>query len=147
MKNLYVENEHEFFILKRNVHSIISRLKKELNFSITFLQINFVGAEQIASINEKYLNHKGSTDIITFNYSDNTFNLDGECYICIPVAEENARKFGVSLQNELLRLIVHGILHLLGFDDIKKSDKQKMKAEEDRLVKLLFNNDVKVIKE
>ena len=147
MKNLYVENEPDFFILKRNVHSIISQLKKELNFSITFLQINFVSAQQITLINEKYLNHKGSTDIITFNYSDNTFNLDGECYICIPVAEENARKFGVSLQNELLRLIIHGVLHLLGFDDIKKSNRQLMKTEENRLVKLLFNNDIKVIKE
>src|SRR5690554_6905340 len=106
MKNLYVENEPEFFILKRNIHSIIADLKRELKFSISFLQINFVGLKQIAIINEKYLNHKGSTDIITFNYSDRTFNLDGECYICIPVAEENARKFGVSLQNELLRLII-----------------------------------------
>jgi len=145
MKNVYVENEKEFRIYKRRIHLIISSLKKELNFSISFLQINFVSSQQIIKINEKYLHHKGSTDIITFNYSEETFNLDGECYICIPVANENADKFGVSLQNELLRLVIHGVLHLLGYDDIDSMDKKVMKKEENKLVNLLFNKEFKVI--
>lgn len=146
MKNVYVENSNAFDIYKQNIHSIISSLKKELKFSISFLQINFVSSQQIIEINEEYLKHEGSTDIITFNYSEDTFNLDGECYICIPVADENAKKFKVSLQNELLRLIIHGILHLLGYDDINAEDKKVMKKEEDKLVKLLFDNDLQVIK-
>lgn len=145
MKNVYIESEKSYKILKRNVHSIISSLKEELKFSISFLQINFVSSQQIININEKYLRHKGSTDIITFNYSKDTFNLDGECYICIPIAEENAGKFNVSIQNELLRLIIHGVLHLLGYDDIATKDKKIMKREEDRLVNLLFNNGLQVI--
>lgn len=145
MKNVYIESEKSYKIFKRNVHSIISSLKEELKFSISFLQINFVSSQQIININEKYLRHKGSTDIITFNYSKDTFNLDGECYICIPIAEENAGKFNVSIQNELLRLIIHGVLHLLGYDDIATKDKKIMKREEDRLVNLLFNNGLQVI--
>ena len=145
MKNVTVENAKSYSILKRNVHKIITALKSELNFSVNFLQINFISAEQIARINEDYLNHKGSTDIITFNYSDNTFNLDGECYICVPIAEENARKFKVTLQNELLRLIIHGVLHLMGYDDIKEVDRRKMKLEENRLVKVLFKKDLRII--
>lgn len=145
MKNVSVENEKSYSILKRNVHSIIFALKKELKFSISFLQINFVSSQQIKSVNEEYLNHEGSTDIITFNYSSDTTNLDGECYICIPVAQENAKKFDVTLENELLRLIIHGVLHLLGFDDIKDADKRIMKKEENRLVKLLFNKDLRII--
>lgn len=145
MKNVSVESDKSFSILKPQVHSIISSLKKELKFSISFLQINFVSSQQIKEINEEYLNHEGSTDIITFNYSSKTFNLDGECYICVPVAQENAKRFDVTIQNELLRLIIHGILHLLGYDDIKESDRKVMKAEEDRFVKLLYNRDIQVI--
>lgn len=145
MKNVYVKSENNYIIFKRNVHSIISSLKEELKFTISFLQINFVSSQQIININEQYLRHKGSTDIITFNYSKDTFNFDGECYICVPVAEVNARKFGVSIQNELLRLIIHGVLHLFGYDDIDENDKKVMKREEDRLVNLLFNKGLKVI--
>lgn len=145
MKNVFVENNPGYKINKRIVHSIISGLKKELQFSISYLQINFVSPKKISEINENYLSHQGSTDIITFNYSEDPFNLDGECYICVPVAEKNAGKFKVSLQNELLRLIIHGILHLLGFDDTEISKKKEMKKEEDRLVNLFYNNLLQVI--
>lgn len=146
MKNVRVENEKNYLILKREVHNILKSLKSELNFSIASLQINFISSEEITKINEEYLQHEGSTDIITFNYSEDTFNLDGECYICVPVAEENARKYDVSIQNELLRLIIHGILHLIGYDDQNQKDKKVMKKEENRLVNLLFKRDIRIIR-
>ena len=139
LKNVKVENEERVYIHKKEVHSIISKLKKELKFSISFLQINFVSSQHIIELNKKYLEHKGSTDIITFNYSSQSFNLDGECYICIDEAKQNAKNYKVSIQNELLRLIIHGILHLLGYDDIKKEDRTEMKKVENRLVDLLYN--------
>ncbi|HET54655.1 MAG TPA: rRNA maturation RNase YbeY [Ignavibacteria bacterium] len=147
MKNLFVENNLKYRINKKTVHSIISKLKKEFQFKVLFLEINFVDSKQISDINESYLSHKGSTDIITFNYSKDTFNLDGECYICVPDAIENAKKYKISVQNELLRLIIHGVLHLLGYDDTKEPEKKKMKKEENRLVNLFFNNDLRIIRE
>lgn len=145
MKNLRVETEPKISINKRNVHKIIGRLKKELKFSISFLQINFVSSQHIKFLNEEYLDHKGSTDIITFNYSSQNFILDAEIYLCLDVAKENAKSFDVSVQNELVRLLIHGILHLIGFDDLDVSDRKKMKNEENRLVELIFYKDLKIL--
>lgn len=145
MKNLRVETEEQYPIIKQNVHKVIGRLKKELKFSISFLQINFVSSQHIKFLNEEYLDHKGSTDIITFNYSSQNFILDAESYICIDTAEENAKSFGVAVQNELIRLIIHGILHLIGYDDLNESDRIQMKNEENRLVDLIFHKDLKIL--
>ncbi|MDZ7763265.1 MAG: rRNA maturation RNase YbeY [Melioribacteraceae bacterium] len=145
MKNLRVETEEQYSINKQNVHHVISRLKKELKFSISFLQINFVSSQHIKFLNEEYLEHKGSTDIITFNYSSQNYILDAESYICIKTAEENAKSFNITVQNELIRLIIHGILHLTGYDDINESDRKKMQKEENRLVDLIFHKDIKIL--
>jgi rRNA maturation RNase YbeY len=97
------------------------------------LYINFINSEEIHRINKEYLNHNYTTDIITFNYSGNHLKLDGEIYISINDAKNFARKYKVSLSKELTRLIIHGILHLKGYDDIKKVDRQKMKSRENDL--------------
>jgi rRNA maturation RNase YbeY len=72
------------------------------------------------------LNHHNSTDIITFNYSGNHSELDGEIFISVDDCRNNAGKFGVKLNEELVRLIIHGFLHLLGHNDKIKSEKKKM---------------------
>lgn len=145
IKNLHVENEEQFVINKKNVHNIVALLKKELNFSISFLQINFVSSQYIIRLNEQYLGHNGSTDIITFNYSGDNIFFDGECFICVEVAEENSKRYKVDINNELIRLIVHGILHLIGYDDIEINDKQKMKQKENELVNKIENMSCEVI--
>jgi rRNA maturation RNase YbeY len=88
-------------------------------------------------INKQYLNHNYDTDVIAFNYSGNNTKLDGEIFISISQAIDNAIRFNVNLDSELIRLIVHGTLHLLGYDDKKSSDKKKMKTEEDKLTEKL----------
>ena len=145
LKNLTVNSEENYHINKKSVHSVVGRVKKELGFSISFLQINFVSSQYIKKLNAEYLRHKGSTDIITFNYSGDNEILDGECFISVEDAGENAKKYKVSFDNELIRLIVHGILHLVGFDDIEKKDKLRMKEEENRLVELIDDSVTKMI--
>ena len=145
IKNLSIENDEQFAINKNNVHTIVALVKKELNFSISFLQINFVSSQYIIKLNEEYLKHEGSTDIITFDYSGDNNNLDGECFICVEVAEENAKKYNVSIDLELTRLVVHGILHLLEYDDIKEEDRKVMKEKENELVQKFENISCEVI--
>lgn len=120
-------------ISKILAHKIVGLLKTDLNFNIISLPINIISANQIKQINKKYLNHDYSTDIITFNYSGNTANLDGEIFISAEDAYFNAKKFGVTFADEILRLIIHGILHLVGYDDKNHAEKQKMKQIEDKL--------------
>jgi len=80
------------------------------------------------------LDHYYSTDIITFDYSENRNNIDGEIFISIDDAESNASIFKVHFKNEITRLIIHGILHLLSYDDQQKKDKIIMKRMENDLL-------------
>ncbi len=137
VRNLNINSLKCIRVNKTQSHRVISALKKELDFNIASLQINFVNSEYILPINKEYLNHNNSTDIITFDYSENQSEFIGEIYISVSDAERNAASYNVSLDTEILRLIIHGILHLLGFNDLEKSDKKIMKAKENELVEKL----------
>jgi len=134
MKNLYVFNETDLLISKSIVHKIISVIKNEIGFSIFSVELNFVTKDTITQVNTKFLGHKYATDVITFNYSDESNNFEGEIFICPAVAKENAKIFKVSFDDEIRRLVIHAFLHLIGYDDRGKKKKQEMKLIEDYFV-------------
>ena len=144
MKNLSVSTSKQIKVEKRLVHSLVNKLSKELNFKLDSLSVNFIDAEYMLNINIEYLKHNYHTDIITFNYSGNNDNLDGEIFISISEAIINALKFDVNLGSEIVRLVIHGILHLIGLDDKSAADKRKMKKEENKLTEI-FENEFKNI--
>jgi rRNA maturation RNase YbeY len=84
----------------------------------------------LLEINQKYLNHNTLTDIITFDYSEKDV-IHGELYISTDRVKENAQKHKVSEDDEFLRVMAHGVLHLLGFKDKSKADKIEMRAREE----------------
>jgi len=140
MKNLSVSYNGTIKIDKSLIHKIVKKLSDDLDFKILSMQINFVNSEEMKKINSKYLNHNYSTDIITFNYAESN-DLDGEIYISIDDAASNAKRYGVSFFEEVLRNVIHGFLHLLGYDDKQKKEKVIMKRLENSLFnqyKLLF---------
>ena len=134
VKNLSVNVLENFEIDKMLIHNIVKKLKKELQFDIKSIQINFVSSKEMMIINRKYLNHNYSTDIITFDYSQSKKNIEGEIFISFEDAASNAKKYGVKLKEEILRLVIHGFLHLLGFDDQSFKEKAVMKRLENQLV-------------
>ncbi len=134
VKNLNVNNSSKTKIDKFLIHKIIHKLKEEFDLTIELLIINFVSAEEIKNINSEYLKHFHTTDIITFNYSGNKNIIDAELFISPFDANANAKKFKVSFNEEILRLVIHGILHLLGFDDKAQSEKKNMKKLENKLL-------------
>lgn len=136
VKNVRVYSKYKF-IKKQKIHTLISVLCDELQLIVSSLDVDFVSGSRIKNINSEYLDHNYTTDIITFNYSGSTTNLDGEIFISVDDAEENAKKFKVKLSEELTRLVIHGILHLAGYDDHKKNDKIKMKRLENKLLNTL----------
>jgi probable rRNA maturation factor len=102
------------------------------------LGVCIVGATEMSRLNETFLRHKGSTDVVTFDYADKTEpSLRGEIFICIDDVIANARRFGVNPPSELLRCVVHGVLHLLDFDDKQPADRRRMKRKENLLLRKL----------
>ena len=139
MKNIDVEIHSQPSLNKTKVRSIVSEVSRIKNCKFSYLEISFVTKDIIHEINKEHLHHDYPTDIITFEYDrDENGIIDGELIICSEVAEENAEVFGVSVESELLRLIVHGILHLIGYDDTDEEKQKVMKSEEDRLVELIY---------
>ena len=91
----------------------------------------------MARVNEKYLGHAGSTDVITFQYLQQPQKdiLFGDVFICIDEAHYYAKEFHTTPQSETLRYLIHSILHLQDFDDIDPSDRKIMKSHENKWVK------------
>ena len=140
IKNLEVNNSSTGKLDKLSIHKIVGLLKKEFGLNISSLLINFVSANQIVKINNDFLNHNYSTDIITFNYSDEKLDLDSEIYISVDDARFNAEKFSVSFNEEILRLVIHGILHLLEYDDVNPNEKREMSKMENNLLRKYTNS-------
>ena len=94
--------------------------------------LNFIlcSDDYLLGINRKYLKHDFYTDIITFDYSDDQ-NISGDIFISIDRVKENARKYSVKISDELHRVIIHGVLHLLGYNDKSPGEQSEMKAKED----------------
>lgn len=135
VKNLQVIVNTDHGIEKAIIHKLVHKLRLLLKFELSSLLINFLPEKEIREINSKYLKHNYSTDIITFNYSEKKNMFDAELYICPEVAHQNSKLLSVTFQEEIFRLVIHGILHLLDYNDKKRKDKIKMKKTEDILVK------------
>lgn len=95
-----------------------------------YIHFIFCTDEYLLEINRKYLQHDDYTDIISFNYNDEFENLAGEIYISYERVLENAANYGVTPEEEMHRIMVHGVLHLLGYDDKTKRDRQIMTNRE-----------------
>jgi len=102
------------------------------------LSIHLLSARRMAEANQEYLQHDGPTDVITFDYGEPGQEWpQGELLVCPAMAREQARDYGTGWESEILRYIIHGLLHLRGFDDLTTSDRRVMKREENRLLRAL----------
>ena len=94
----------------------------------------FCSDDHLLQMNQQFLDHNTFTDIITFDLSESKDDIEGEIYISVDRVRENAGKFGVPYDNELHRVIFHGMLHLCGFKDKKDTDKKVMRTKEDECI-------------
>ncbi len=90
----------------------------------------FCSDEYLLEVNRTYLNHDYYTDIVTFDYVEGSI-VSGDIFISTDRIRENAVEFNTSFENELNRIMIHGVLHLLGYKDKNKKDKIQMTAKED----------------
>lgn len=96
----------------------------------------FVNDDKILEVNREYLGHDYYTDIITFDYDEDDV-INGDLVISLDTVRTNAEQFGKSYDDELHRVIIHGILHLCGINDKGPGEREIMEANEDRALELL----------
>jgi rRNA maturation RNase YbeY len=143
LRNRQREKKIDLRLLKRIVGFFLGELAnsdgKVAQFSSYELGVHLVGTAEIERLNETWLQHEGPTDVITFDYNDpaRPQMLAGEILVCVSEAIGQAKQFGTSWQSEVVRYIVHGILHLGGFDDQTAKKKRAMKRFENHWVKFL----------
>ena len=122
----------------RLLKQITDAALEELKIEQTELGIVLTSAKEMASLNEKFLGHEGPTDVITFDYSEGGQEVEaiihGEIFVCMKEAETQAGEFGTDWRSEIVRYVVHGILHLMGHDDLKPVARKKMKQVEGRIL-------------
>ena len=102
-----------------------SEIKRIGDISIIFCSDNY-----ILDVNMKYLQHDYFTDVITFDYCEGD-KLSGDLFISVDTVRENAKLYNTDFNDELNRVMVHGILHLIGYDDHSQKDKQLIRKKED----------------
>src|SRR5437660_835820 len=121
--------------IRKIVRAVLSSEKKRAHGDINVI---FVDDKTIKSLNLRFLSERGTTDVIAFPYpplkgSPAPFTF-GDIYICTGEADRNARRFGEAYERELKRLVIHGMLHLLGYDDHAPKDRKKMWARQEKLL-------------
>ncbi|GHT73197.1 endoribonuclease YbeY [Bacteroidia bacterium] len=99
----------------------------------------FCSDEEILRINKQYLEHHYYTDIITFDYSERGI-ISGDLFISLDTVKSNSEKYETDYFEELYRVMIHGILHLCGFEDKMPEDKKGMREEEEEALAALFIN-------
>jgi probable rRNA maturation factor len=110
---------------------------KDEGYKLDHISYIFCSDKYLFELNQKYLDHDTYTDIITFDYSEKKGFIYGEIYISIQRVKANAKKFETTFLHELYRVMIHGIIHLCGYNDKTSKQKSEMRAKEDEYLALL----------
>ena len=129
--------DKELSITEEQLSDLIRQTSKKLELDIQSVQVIFVDDEKLRTMHEQYLNDPDYTDVMTFNLSNDS--IEGEIYISDDRVKENAKLFKVTIENEICRNIIHGLLHLAGYTDKEEPEKSIMKQKEEELLSLVQN--------
>ena len=121
------------------VRAWIETVVENENYRVGELHYYFCSDEALLEINRNRLGHDFYTDIVTFPLTEDGL-LSSEFCISVDRIAENSLNFGRSYESELLRVIIHGVLHLMGFDDHTDEDRQRMRSKEEECLKLFITN-------
>ena len=134
-KNFFFENIKEFSFDEK-VFTKIEALIFNENKKEGELSFVFCSDEYLLKMNIDYLNHDFYTDVITFDYTEGDI-ISGDVFISIDRITENSQKYNVSFENELQRVMIHGVLHLVGYKDKTQEEQKQMREKETKYLNIL----------
>lgn len=120
---------------EQKVIEIYETIASDHEETIDYINVIFCSDEYLLNVNQEYLQHDYYTDIITFDYSEE--EIASDIFISVDRVAENAKEFNVTFQHELHRILIHGMLHLVGYEDKDDESKAEMTAEEDHYLALI----------
>lgn len=139
MNNIYFLGRSRFLDKQKRIkiRRLLQTTSKKKGKSISLLNFVLVNDEALLEINMAHLQHDTYTDIITFDLRENPIDpIEGEIYISIERVAENAITAGVDFENEFIRVVSHGLLHLLGYKDKTDAQAKEMRQEEEACLSL-----------
>lgn len=121
-------------LFKKNVESVLMSLKKKN----ALLSIHFIGDKKMTALNKKYRGKNKTTDVLSFAQQEGEFCGDkndlGDIFICIAQVKRQAKEYKISFEEELYRMTIHGILHVLGYDHMEEKEAKKMFLKQEKLL-------------
>ena len=140
MKNIHFFTEDIVFTLKNKtkLRSWIKDTIQQHNNTLQFINFIFTSDAFLLNVNKEYLNHNTLTDIITFDQSIDPDVIEADIYISVERIKENSKSYKILFEDELHRVMIHGVLHLLGYNDKEESDKEEMRKKENHYLALRF---------
>lgn len=121
---------------KQVLRNWVALVASNEGFSIAPINYVFCSDAHLLEMNKQFLNHNYFTDIITFDYTEGK-RLSGDIFISIDRVADNAKTYKSTFECELHRVMIHGVLHLMGYKDKSPADEKKMRAKENAALKLL----------
>ena len=137
--NLYVEDVDFTLPSQEPLLKWFKKVCEEKGHTLNKLNLIFCSDSYLLEINRKYLNHDYYTDIITFDYVEGQ-KVSGDLFISTERVMENAKNLKISFKDELDRVMIHGLLHLLGYEDSTETKQAEIKAQEDFCLTLRSQN-------
>ncbi len=137
---LTVEHDHpNLDVDAPNLSTLVRHVIEEEGGTLRFLSVVLTGHETVLRLNREYLDHDYHTDVLSFDLGagDASNAVEGEVYIDLDTAQERHEEFDTTFEQEALRYVVHGVLHLLGYDDAEDEDAATMRQLEDRYLRAL----------
>jgi len=117
--------------------SVMSSVLDGEDKDYTSISVLLVSDDEIKEVNKKYLGHDYATDVVTFPLHEDSSPIEGEIYVSLQTTEKNSKTYNNSHSNEIIRVVIHGILHLAGYDDSTSESKAEMKRKEDFYLELI----------
>lgn len=125
----FISEDHEL-----NLSNWLMEIANQFKFTVVTINVIFCNDAYIRNVNVEYLKHDYETDIITFDNSEFEQEIESDIYISIESVKENASNFNISIEEELLRVLAHGLLHLVGFNDKSDEEVLAMREEENKAI-------------